>query len=73
MPLVEITGPAVFTQDTKDRLAKKITEVIAEEEKKAIKRDTTGITIVLFHEVGVPDIYLGTKPLAKVLETLPKV
>ena len=46
MPIVEITGPAVFSQDVKDRLAKKITEVIAEEEKKAIKRDTTGITIV---------------------------
>jgi len=52
--------------------AKKITEVIAEEEKKAIKLDTTGITVVLFREVGVPDIYIGTRPLAKVLETLPK-
>jgi phenylpyruvate tautomerase PptA (4-oxalocrotonate tautomerase family) len=73
MPLVEITGPPVFSQDVKDRLAKKITEIIAEEEKKAVKRDTTGITIVLFHEVGIPDIYLGAKPLAKVLEALPKV
>ena len=71
MPIVEITGPA-FPQDAKDRLAKKITEVIAEEEKKAIKLDTTGITVVLFREVGVPDIYIGTNPLAKVLETLPK-
>ena len=71
MPIVEITGPA-FPKDAKDRLAKKITEVIAEEEKKAIKLDTTGITVVIFREVGVPDIYIGTKPLAKVLETLPK-
>jgi len=36
MPLVEISGPAL-PQDGKDRLAKKITEVIAEEEKKAFK------------------------------------
>ena len=71
MPIVEITGPAL-PQDAKDRLAKKITDVIAEEEKKAFKFDTTGITVVLFREVGVPNIYLGTKPLAKVLETLPK-
>ena len=33
MPIVEITGPA-FPQDAKDRLAKKITQVVAEEEKK---------------------------------------
>ncbi|MCW3993664.1 MAG: hypothetical protein NWE85_03755 [Candidatus Bathyarchaeota archaeon] len=71
MPIVEITGPAL-PQDAKDRLAKKITEIIAEEEKKAFNVDTTGITVVLFREVGVPSIYLGTKPLAKVLETLPK-
>lgn len=71
MPIVEISGPAL-PQDAKDRVAKKITEVIAEEEKKAIKLDTTGITVVIFRELGVPDIYLGTKPLAKVLETLPK-
>ena len=56
MPVVEITGPA-FPQDAKDRLAKKITEIIAEEEKKAIKLDTTAITVVLFREVGVPDLY----------------
>lgn len=71
MPIVEITGPAL-PQDAKDRLAKEITEVIADEEKKAFKVDTTGITVVLFRDTAVPNIYLGTKPLAKVLETLPK-
>ena len=33
MPIVEISGPAL-PRDAKDRLAKKITELIAEEEKK---------------------------------------
>jgi len=71
MPIVEISGPAL-PQDAKDRLAKKITEVIAVEEKRAFKVDTTGITVVVFHDIAIPNIYLGTKPLAKVLETLPK-
>jgi phenylpyruvate tautomerase PptA (4-oxalocrotonate tautomerase family) len=71
MPIVEISGPAL-PQDAKDRIAKKITEIIAEEEKKAFKIDTTSITVVGFRDVPVPNIYLGTKPLAKVLETLPK-
>jgi phenylpyruvate tautomerase PptA (4-oxalocrotonate tautomerase family) len=71
MPIVEISGPAL-PQDAKDRLAKKITEIIAEEEKKAFKIDTTGITIVAFRDIAIPNIYLGTKPLAKVLETLPR-
>jgi len=71
MPIVEISGPAL-PQDAKDRLAKKITEIIAEEEKKAFKIDTTSITVVGFRDIPVPNIYLGTKPLAKVLETLPK-
>ena len=71
MPIVEISGPAL-PQDAKDRLAKKITEIIAEEEKKAFNVDTTGITVVAFRDVPVPNIYIGTKPLAQVLETLPK-
>ena len=71
MPIVEITSPA-FSQEAKDRIAKKITEILADEEKAALKLDTTGITVVLFREIGVPDLYLGTKPLAKVLKTLPK-
>ena len=71
MPIVEITGPTL-PQDAKDRLAKKITAVIAEEEKKAFKVDTTGITVMIFRDTAIPNIYLGTNPLAKVLETLPK-
>jgi len=71
MPLVEISGPAL-PQDAKDRLAKKITEIIAEEEKKAFKVDTTSITVVGFRDLPIPNIYIGTKPLAKVIETLPK-
>lgn len=71
MPVVEITGPAL-PQDAKDRLTKKITEVIAEEEKKAFKVDTTSVTVVLFREIAIADAYLGTKPFARVLETLPK-
>jgi phenylpyruvate tautomerase PptA (4-oxalocrotonate tautomerase family) len=71
MPIVEISGPAL-PQDAKDRLAKKITDIIAVEEKKAFKVDTTGITVVVFRDIAVPNIFLGTKPLAKVLETLPK-
>ena len=71
MPIVEISGPAL-PRDAKDRLAKRITEIIAEEEKKTFKVDTTGITVVGFRDAPVPNIYLGTKPRAKVLETLPK-
>jgi len=71
MPIVEISGPAL-PQDAKDRIAKKVTEIIAEEEKKAFKIDTTSITVVGFRDIPIPNIYLGTKPLAKVLETLPK-
>ncbi len=71
MPIVEISGPAL-PQDAKERLAKKITEIIAEEEKKAFNVDTTGITVVGFRDVPVPNIYIGTKPLAQILETLPK-
>ena len=72
MPIVEITAPA-FSQEAKNRIAKKITEILAEEEKAALKLDTTGITVVLFREIGVPDLYLGANPLAEVLKTLPKV
>ncbi len=35
MPIVEISGPAL-PQDAKDRLAKMITEIIAEEEKRPL-------------------------------------
>jgi len=72
MPIVEITSPA-FSQEAKDRIAKRITELLAEEEKAALKLDTTGITVVIFREINVPDLYIGTKPLAEVLGTLPKV
>ena len=72
MPIVEISSPA-FSQEAKDRIAKKITKLLAEEEKAALKLDTTAITVVLFREMGVPDIYLGANPLAEVLKTLPKV
>jgi phenylpyruvate tautomerase PptA (4-oxalocrotonate tautomerase family) len=71
MPLVEISCPPL-PQDAKDRLAKKITEIITEEEKKAFKIDTTSITLVAFHDVPAPNIYLATQPLTKVLQTLPK-
>jgi len=71
MPIVEITSPA-FSQEAKDQIAKKITEILAEEEKAALKLDTTPITVVIFREIGVPDLYIGTQSLAKVLETLPK-
>jgi phenylpyruvate tautomerase PptA (4-oxalocrotonate tautomerase family) len=71
MPLVEISCPPL-PQDAKDRLAKKITEIITEEEKKAFKIDTTGITLVAFHDIPAPNIYLATQPLTKVLQTLPK-
>jgi phenylpyruvate tautomerase PptA (4-oxalocrotonate tautomerase family) len=72
MPIVEITGPEL-PQESKDRIAKAITEIIAVEEKTAHKLDTTPITVVLFREIPVPDIYIGTRPLPQVLETLPKV
>jgi phenylpyruvate tautomerase PptA (4-oxalocrotonate tautomerase family) len=72
MPIVEITGPEL-PQESKDRIAKAITEIIAVEEKAAYKLDTTQITVVIFRKIPVPDIYIGTKPLPKVLETLPKV
>ena len=72
MPIVEITSPA-FSKEAKDRIVKKVTEILADEEKAALKLDTTGITVVLFRELGVPDIYIGTKPLVEVLKTLPKV
>jgi len=71
MPIVEITSPA-FPQESKDRIAKAITKLLAEEEKAAIKIDTTPITVIIFREIAVPDLYVGAKPLAKVLETLPK-
>jgi len=71
MPLVEISCPPL-PQDAKDRLAKKITEIITEEEKKAFKIDTTNITIVAFHDLPAPNIYIGTQPLPRVLATLPK-
>jgi len=71
MPIVEITGPEL-PQDSKDRIAKGITEVIAKEEKAAYKVDTTSITVVIFREIPVTDIYLGTERLPKVLEKLPK-
>jgi phenylpyruvate tautomerase PptA (4-oxalocrotonate tautomerase family) len=72
MPIVEITGPAL-PQESKDRIAKTLTETIAVEEKATYKLDTTPITVVLFREIPVPDIYIGAKPLPEVLETLPKV
>ena len=72
MPIVEITISA-FSQEAKDRIAKKITEILVEEVKAALKLDTTPITVVVFREIGVPDFYIGTKPLAEVLKTLPKV
>jgi phenylpyruvate tautomerase PptA (4-oxalocrotonate tautomerase family) len=72
MPIVEITGPEL-PQEGKDRIVKAITEIIAEEERAAYKVDTTPITVVLFREIPVPDLYIGTKPLPQVLETLPKV
>ena len=72
MPIVEITGPEL-PQESKDRIAKKLTEIIAVEEKATYKLDTTPITVVIFREISVPDIYIGTNPLPKVLETLPKV
>jgi phenylpyruvate tautomerase PptA (4-oxalocrotonate tautomerase family) len=71
MPLVEISCPPL-PQDAKDRLAKKITEIIAEEEKRAFRIDTTSITLVAFHDIPAPNIYLATQPLTKVLQTLPK-
>jgi len=71
IPIVEITGPEL-PQDSKDRIAKAITEVIAKEEKAAYKIDTTSITVVIFREIPVKDIYLGTQRLPKVLEKLPK-
>jgi phenylpyruvate tautomerase PptA (4-oxalocrotonate tautomerase family) len=71
VPIVEITGPEL-PQESKDRIAKAVTEFIAEEEKAAYKVDTTPITAVLFREMPPPDIYLGTKPLPEVLGTLPK-
>jgi phenylpyruvate tautomerase PptA (4-oxalocrotonate tautomerase family) len=72
MPIVEITGLA-FPQEAKDRIAKKVTEMLAEEEKTAFKVDATAITVVLFRELKVQDLFIGAKPLAKVIETLPKV
>jgi len=71
MPIVEITGPKL-PQDSKDRIAKGITEVIAKEEKAVYKIDTTSITVVIFREIPVTDLYLGTERLPKVLEKLPK-
>jgi len=72
MPIVKMSCPPL-PQDAKDQLAKKITEIIAEEEKKAFRIDTTSITVVGFRDIPVPNIYIVTKPLSKVLETLPKV
>jgi len=60
MPIVEISGPAL-PQDAKDRLAKKITEIIAEEEKKAFKIDTTSITVVGFRDVPRTKHLLGNQ------------
>ncbi|MCW3992705.1 MAG: hypothetical protein NWE79_08335 [Candidatus Bathyarchaeota archaeon] len=72
MPIVEITISA-FSQEAKDRIAKKITEILVEEVKAALKLDTTPITVVVFREIGIPDFYVEAKPLAEVLKTLPKV
>jgi phenylpyruvate tautomerase PptA (4-oxalocrotonate tautomerase family) len=72
MPIVEVTG-LPFPLEAKDRIAKKITALLAEEEKAAFKLDASSITIVLFHEIKVDDLWLGAKPLPKVIETLPKV
>ena len=47
MPIVEITGPEL-PQESKDRIAKKLTEIIAVEEKATYKLDTTPITVVIF-------------------------
>jgi len=44
----------------------------AKEEKAAYKIDTTSITVVVFREIPVTDLYLGTQRLPKVLEKLPK-
>ena len=71
MPIVEITGPEL-PQGSKDRIAKAITEVIAKEEKAVYKIDTTSITVVIFREIPVTALYLGTERLPKVLEKLPK-
>jgi len=72
VPIVEITC-IELPQDSKDRIAKAITDVIAKEEKAVYKVDTTSITVVLFREIPVTDIYLGTQRLPKVIEKLPKV
>ena len=72
MPIVEVTISA-FPQKAKDRIAKKITEILVEEVKAALKLDTTPVTVVVFHEIGIPDFYIGAEPLAEVLKTLPKV
>ena len=71
MPIVEITI-AALPQESKDRIAKKITEALSEETKAALKVDGTAITYVLFREVKVQDVFFGSKPLGQVIETLPK-
>jgi phenylpyruvate tautomerase PptA (4-oxalocrotonate tautomerase family) len=71
MPLVEITL-LELPQESKERIAKAITEILAEEEKKVFKLDTTAITVVAFRELPMTNLYLGGNPLAKVIETLPK-
>jgi phenylpyruvate tautomerase PptA (4-oxalocrotonate tautomerase family) len=71
MPLVEITL-LEMPAESKERIAKAITEILAEEEKKVYKVDTTAITVVAFRELAMEDIYLGGNPLPKVIETLPK-
>ena len=71
MPIVEITL-VELPQDSKDRIAKAITEVIAKEEKAVFKIDTTPITAVIFREIPMTDIYIGTEWLDKVVEKLPQ-
>ena len=65
MPLVDITL-LKMPADSKERIAKAITEILAEEEKKVYKVDTTAITVVGFREIAMEDIYLGGNPLPKV-------
>jgi len=72
MPIVSITLIPGLSREQKDKIAKKITEILAEEEKKTFKVDTTAITAVVFTELPMDNIYLGTNRLEKVIETLPK-
>jgi phenylpyruvate tautomerase PptA (4-oxalocrotonate tautomerase family) len=71
VPIIEITC-LELPQESKDRIAKAFTEAIAKEEKTVYKVDTTSITIVVFFETPIADMYLGTQRAAKVVEKLPK-